>query len=229
MASLLTEEDRLAEIFNGSFDEEEFEGFDDEEFEAAATRRNVIYHSDSEESSEEEEEQQNPDDEGTAEWTCDPAVVRVKPNQPPFTTIPRIKVPLPADPTPLNCFQLFFTDQLIAKIVEETNRYAEQTRASVTDPAEHSRINKWKPVTPDEIKLFFAMVFAMGVVDKLDLQDYWSNDEVLHTPWFKVMMNRDCFLLIVRFIHFNNTTFHIRRGQPGYDPLFKIRPIYDFL
>ena len=63
---------------------------------------------------------------------------------------------------------------------------------------------------PDEIELFFAMVFfGMGHVDKLDLQDYWSNDKVLHTPWFKVMINHDRFLLIVRFINFNDNTFHI--------------------
>lgn len=113
--------------------------------------------------------------------------------------------------------------------MEETNRYAEQTRASVTNPAENLRINKWKPVTLDEMKLYFAMVFAIGLVNKLELQEYWSNDEVLHIPWFKVMMNCDRFLLIVKFIHFNDNTFHIRRGQPGYDPLFTIRPIYDFL
>ena len=128
MALLLTEEEPVTKIINDSFNEE-FEGFDDEEFEAA-TRRNVTY-SDNKGSS--EKEQQNPYDEGTAECTRDPAAVRMKSNQPPFTAIPHIKLPLPADPTPLNHFQLFFMDQLINKIAEETNRYVEQTRANVTE------------------------------------------------------------------------------------------------
>ena len=109
-------------------------------------------------------------------------------------------------------FQLFFTDKLINKIVVETNRYAEQTIAN-SDPAKHARINKWKPVSHEEMKLFFAKVFAMGLVNKLDLQDYWSSDKVLKTPWFKMVMNRDRFLLILQMIHFNDNNFRIPRGQ----------------
>ena len=61
---------------------------------------------------------------------------------------------------------------------------------------------------------------------KLDLQDYWSSDKVLKTLWFKTMMNRDQFLLIVRMIHFNHKIFTFL--QVNQDTLFfKNHPIYD--
>ena len=60
----------------------------------------------------------------------------------------------------------------------EINQYAEHTiYVANFDPAEHTRISKWRPVSHEEMKLFFAVVFAMGLVNKLDLQDYWSSDK----------------------------------------------------
>ena len=42
-------------------------------------------------------------------------------------------------------------------------------------------------------------------------------------------MSRNRFLLILKYLHFNNNAHHVPRGQEGYDPLFKIRPVYDYI
>ena len=47
------------------------------------------------------------------------------------------------------------------------------------------RKQRWKATTPDEIRVFFALTIAMGLVRKDDVDKYWSTDEVLDTPFFR--------------------------------------------
>ena len=37
-------------------------------------------------------------------------------------------------------------------------------------------------------------------------------------------MKRDCFCLLLRFIHLNDSSQYKRKGEPGYDPVYKLRP-----
>ena len=47
------------------------------------------------------------------------------------------------------------------------------------------------------------------------------------TATFSSIMKRDQFSLIMRFLHLNDSTGYIPKGQPGYDPLYKLRPFVD--
>ena len=40
-------------------------------------------------------------------------------------------------------------------------------------------------------------------------------------------MSCDQFSLLLRFFHLNDNTKYIPKGQPGYDPLYKLRPLVD--
>jgi len=42
-------------------------------------------------------------------------------------------------------------------------------------------------------------------------------------------MSRDRFFAILTMFHLNNNDAKAARGQPGYEPLFKIRPVIDTL
>ena len=42
-------------------------------------------------------------------------------------------------------------------------------------------------------------------------------------------MKRDCFSLILRFLHLNDSSQYRRKGEPGQDPLFKLRPFTELL
>jgi hypothetical protein len=58
---------------------------------------------------------------------------------------------------------------------------------------------------------------------KSSLQDYWSLRPIIHTPYVaSVAMSRDRFLALLTIFHLNNNDAKAARGQPGYDPLFKI-------
>ena len=64
----------------------------------------------------------------------------------------------------------------------------------------------------------------MGLIQHHTLQDYWATDEVLSTPFFATVMKRNRFLLLLSFLHFNNNEHYVKRGQDGYDPLYKHVP-----
>ena len=41
------------------------------------------------------------------------------------------------------------------------------------------------------------------------------------------IMKRNRFSLVLRFLHLNDSTQYIRKGEPGHDPLFKLRPFIE--
>ena len=38
------------------------------------------------------------------------------------------------------------------------------------------------------------------------------------------IMKRDHFSLVLRFLHLNDSSQYRKKGEPGHDPLFKLRP-----
>lgn len=40
-------------------------------------------------------------------------------------------------------------------------------------------------------------------------------------------MKRDRFTLILKFLHLNDNTLYKKKGEPGHDPLFKLRPFIE--
>lgn len=77
------------------------------------------------------------------------------------------------------------------------------------------------------MKRFIAIVIGMGLVQHQDIQDYWSKDEMLRTPFFGNTMIKNKFLLIMSLFHLNNNDNQVPHGQDGYDPIFKVRRVYD--
>jgi hypothetical protein len=58
------------------------------------------------------------------------------------------------------------------------------------------------------------------------LRDNWMTDPVMQTTDAKsVGMSHDWFMAILTMLHLNDRENHVARGQPGYDPLFKIQPV----
>ena len=66
----------------------------------------------------------------------------------------------------------------------------------------------------------------MGLIHHQTLQDYWSTNPILCTPFFGSTMTRDRFLLLLSFLYFNDNRNYIPREQPGYDATYKLGPIY---
>ena len=46
-------------------------------------------------------------------------------------------------------------------------------------------------------------------------------------PWFPAIMSRDRFYKISRYLHLVDSTKQKKKGETGYDPLYKVRPLID--
>ena len=152
-------------------------------------------------------------------WTCQDS----PPHCAPFTGKPGLNVNLPDDSKEIDFFNLMFDENMWLTFVQKTNRYAESRIESLTLSA-FSRLQKWSPVCVDEMNLFIGLVLAMGLTQKPDVTDYWSNDETHRTPFFGNNMTRDRLLDILSNFHLvDNTT------NAGDDRLYKIRPFLNML
>ncbi len=126
----------------------------------------------------------------------------------------------PASATEVQCFKLFFTEELVGEIVEETNRYASELQEKMA-PGVLGKMARWVPTTIKKMYLFLMAVLLMGVIKKPSLRHYWSTDPLLQTPFFGTLFSQDRFLLLLRCLHFTNSA-----RVSHHDPLHKIRRIF---
>ena len=100
---------------------------------------------------------------------------------------------------------------------------------SKTNLTSNARLNTWYDTDTKEIKTFLGMTIGMGLVQQMSLNDYWSTDKILSTPFFPTIMPRNRFLGILSCLHLNNNEKHVARDHTEYDPIFKLRPVYDVM
>ena len=77
------------------------------------------------------------------------------------------------------------------------------------------------------MKAYFALQFTTGLVQKHEIDDYWSTFWLIETPGFTKIVPRNRFERITSFLHYKNNELQIARGYPGHDRLLKIRPLVD--
>lgn len=118
--------------------------------------------------------------------------------------------------SPLQVFSLFFTVALLQMIVIQSNGYASEKGDSLD-------------LTIEELQAFLGINLAMGMLRLPQVRDYWAHDEIFSTPWFPSIMARDRFFKIMRYIHVVDNSLQKKKGEDGYDPLFKVRPLTDHL
>lgn len=110
-------------------------------------------------------------------------------------------------------------------MVEQTNLYATQCKEAMGDRiGPHSLLTDMKPVTYEELRRFFGLLFLMGIVDKPDIKSYWSTNPLLDTPIFRNSMSRNRFESILMVFHLVDNTANLPREDPDHDKLYKIRP-----
>ena len=122
--------------------------------------------------------------------------------------------------TPFDYFQLFFDENMMQHIVDETNRYYSQNPAG-----ERQHMSNWHDVTSMEIHTFLAITMLTGLINKNRIQDYWSTDPLLSTPIFSQYFTRNRYQDILHYLHFGNN----EDISDNNNPLAKIKPIIDGL
>ena len=125
--------------------------------------------------------------------------------------------------TVLECFSLFISEGFYVDLADQSNTYAqqEQLRRNLAPCSDE--------FTKDDMMAFIGIVIAMGVVCLPAIHDYWSIDPILSHPWFRAIMSHRRFEEVLRFFHVVDNTTQPDRSSPGYDKLWKIRPLITLL
>ncbi|GFQ83331.1 chimeric ERCC6-PGBD3 protein [Trichonephila clavata] len=128
-----------------------------------------------------------------------------------MTMIERVK-----DKRPVEIFEMFFTDDLVNHIVQQSVSYATQNnRHQFT-------------LSSDCFKKFLGFLLLTGYHSLPQEQMYWSEEEDIDIGIVRKCMSKNRYIEIKRNLHFSdNTNIPLINGNK--DRLFKIRPILDEL
>ncbi|CAL1272460.1 unnamed protein product [Larinioides sclopetarius] len=120
----------------------------------------------------------------------------------------------------------YLDENLINLIVKETNLYADQFLQSHPNLKPRSRMRKWYPTTNNEIRCFIAMLVLQGIIKKPALQMYFSKRETISTPFFAKIFSVGRFLLLCKFLHFENNEHHNNMQSKK---LWKIKTVLEYV
>lgn len=140
----------------------------------------------------------------------------------PFRGTPGVEVVFDPDASILQYFENFFNDEIVNIICTETNRYASEYIRT------HRKAKPFAHLSCSELKVFLGLVILQGVVKKPEMEQYWSKNPMLMTPFFLQAMSFRRFKQIKQFLHFSNNAEYNPQTHP-YPKLNKIWPILEKL
>lgn len=115
--------------------------------------------------------------------------------------------------TPYEYFKTFCDDGVIDNLVYQTNLYSCQKTGTSINTNNH------------EMEVFLGIHLMTGLVKMPSYKHYWA--ESTRYPLIADCMPRNRFSTLRTNLHVNDNNQVIHQGQPGYDRLFKIRPLID--
>jgi hypothetical protein len=98
-------------------------------------------------------------------------------------------------------FQLFFNKELIDRIAEETNRYAEQFLHGCK-LSSRSAVRAWKPVTEGEIYVLLGLYNYGHHLEVYSEVIFHHEKGIISTPGFGDIVTKYRLELICKFLHF---------------------------
>ncbi|GFO43432.1 PiggyBac transposase uribo2 [Plakobranchus ocellatus] len=149
---------------------------------------------------------------------------------PRFSAQPRIKVALSDDPSSLEVYKLFITDELI-------NSWKVKLRLIVTfEPSSTARTNSYCPTVAGSncgnlspcgrCGNFIAICIHMGLGKKPTLHDYWTRIPLLICTQSDSKRTSSVHISISAH---QRQCYIVPHGQPDHDPIQKIKPFVDHL
>lgn len=136
--------------------------------------------------------------------------------------LPGVKQSAKSAKSPLECFNLFFTNEILDLLVTNTNKYIEKIRDKF------QRDRDAKSTNVDEMKAFLGLLIMAGVLraSHLNYIDLWATDGT-GVEMFRLTMNYQRFLFLLRSLRFDDKTNRPERQKT--DNLAAIRELCDTL
>ena len=120
-------------------------------------------------------------------------------------------------------------------VLDETNRYGDQyVQSHQAHLSSHPRARAHDFVKRRfalyEMKNFIVLIIVMGIMSFPRISHYWANRWPFNLQdSIRRIMSRDRFQLFLKFLHLSDNLQMIPRGCPGFDRLYKIRPLVNHL
>ena len=130
---------------------------------------------------------------------------------------------LPPEADEFSYFSLLLPEDFWGSLATQTNVYAQQRMA------EKGADKNWVEATATEMKLFIFINFMFGIHRMPETSMYWSSDPLLRVPAIADVMSRNRFQKLSQYFHLSDNSKAVPKGQPGYDPLYKVRPLLDLV
>ncbi|XP_061584596.1 piggyBac transposable element-derived protein 4-like [Cololabis saira] len=149
----------------------------------------------------------------------------ITPAQPTFrpTYSPGPQLVHTASYTPLQIFQMFFSNSVLQTIARNTNAFGSTHHSTPSAP--------WVDVTVPDLLSYMSLVVFMGVVKCSAFTDYWRGGKLYNLQFPRLAMSGKKFLRICRPLHLSNPADDAdneqRRGTASFDRLAKIKPLYE--
>ncbi|CAG2227154.1 unnamed protein product [Mytilus edulis] len=126
------------------------------------------------------------------------------------------QVLLNADVSELDCFNTFFTTEMISKLVQETNLNArrKQQLAGRND-------TNWTETDFAEMSAYLGILILMGIIQVPDYKLLWSTNKFLANGGVKEVMPVKRYEKLTQYLHVNEPE------ADSTDKLARIRPILD--
>lgn len=125
---------------------------------------------------------------------------------------------LAEEPTVLEIFEHFVSEEFIEQIVSESIKYKDY----LVSQNNADNMKNYKCPNKNEMYLYLAICLLMPQVKKQRVKDYWSKDFVIETPVFAQLMSRGRFIELTKYLHFADNA-NVNKN----DKLFKIRFVVD--
>lgn len=119
---------------------------------------------------------------------------------------------------PIEYFERFFANDVMNLISVQTNLYAHQNNAK-----------NWTDTNATEIKALLGIHLLMSLHPLPQETQYWSSDPLYHVQPIADIMPLKRYKKLMECFHLNDNTKASKRDEPGYDKLFKLRPLIDLL
>ena len=125
-------------------------------------------------------------------------------------------------PEPIDFFKLFFTDEVIDILVQNTNLYAQLANARVN---RHRTSRYWTPVNRHNILVYLALTIHIGLSRDQNIESYWQyNSSTYHRPMRAMSHLR--YTQIKKYFHVSIPT---NSPLPNNQWFMKLSPLFENL